>query len=222
MNASPGVEPASAQEPAVVGMPVVPMLSFTMIGIPSSGRRSPWRRALSAARASARAVGLVGDHGVELRVQLLDPVEVELGQLDRRQPVPVHQRLELRDRRPVDVDAGHLRVAAVAWPRTSRVRRRPSRRAAARARWPGARDAGRGCASQGPPLGQGWGWAAGARGLATAGGARRRAGSGGAVRYRTPGVKPVTPRRRPPAAGRPSSGDGMAAIEARWTAIAVA
>ena len=59
MNASPGVEPASAQDPAVVGMPVVPMLSFTMIGIPSSGRRSPWRRALSAALASARAVGLV-------------------------------------------------------------------------------------------------------------------------------------------------------------------
>ena len=41
MNASPGVLPASAQEPAVVGMPAVSMLSFTMIGIPSSGRRSP-------------------------------------------------------------------------------------------------------------------------------------------------------------------------------------
>ena len=58
MNASPGVLPASAQEPAVVGMPVVPMLSLTMIGMPSSGRSSPPRRALSAARASARAVGL--------------------------------------------------------------------------------------------------------------------------------------------------------------------
>jgi hypothetical protein len=58
MNASPGVLPASAQEPAVVGMPVVLMLSFTMIGIPSSGRLSPCRRASSAARASASAVGL--------------------------------------------------------------------------------------------------------------------------------------------------------------------
>src|SRR5918999_6409082 len=58
MNASPGVLPASAHEPAVVGMPVVLMLSLTMIGIPSSGRRSPLRRAWSAARASARAVGL--------------------------------------------------------------------------------------------------------------------------------------------------------------------
>src|SRR5436305_14123105 len=58
MNASPGVLPASAQEPAVVGMPVVSMLSLTMIGMPSSGRWSPLRRARSAARASARAVGL--------------------------------------------------------------------------------------------------------------------------------------------------------------------
>src|SRR5918995_6142659 len=58
MNASAGVLPASAQEPAVVGMPVVLMLSLTMIGIPSSGRSSPLRRARSAARASSRAVGL--------------------------------------------------------------------------------------------------------------------------------------------------------------------
>src|SRR5205809_6283093 len=59
MNASPGVLPASAQEPAAVGMPVVSTLSLTMIGIPRSGRWSPWRRAASAARASARAVGLI-------------------------------------------------------------------------------------------------------------------------------------------------------------------
>ena len=58
INASSGVLPASAQEPAVVGMPVVLTLSLTMIGIPSSGRSSPLRRARSAARASARAVGL--------------------------------------------------------------------------------------------------------------------------------------------------------------------
>ena len=58
MNASSGVLLASAQEPAVVGMPVVLMLSLTMIGIPSSGRSSPSRRARSEARASARAVGL--------------------------------------------------------------------------------------------------------------------------------------------------------------------
>ena len=109
MNASAGVLPASAQEPAVVGMPVVSMLSLTMIGIPSSGRWSPPRRALSAAgvgegRRADR------DHRVEHRVQLRDPVEIELRQLDGRQPVPVHQRLELRDRRRVDVDAGDLRV----------------------------------------------------------------------------------------------------------------
>src|SRR3954452_3507916 len=58
MNASPGVLPARAHEPAVVGMPAVSTLSLTMIGIPSSGRWWPLRRASSAARASARAVGL--------------------------------------------------------------------------------------------------------------------------------------------------------------------
>src|SRR5436189_4453312 len=58
MNASAGVLAASAHEPAVVGIPVVSMLSLTMIGIPSSGRLSPLRRAWSAATASARAVGL--------------------------------------------------------------------------------------------------------------------------------------------------------------------
>src|SRR5881396_2798611 len=58
MNASAGVLPASAQEPAVVGIPVVSTLSLTMIGMPSSGRSSPLRRAASAARASAWAVGL--------------------------------------------------------------------------------------------------------------------------------------------------------------------
>src|SRR5512140_588959 len=58
MKASDGVEPARAHEPAVVGMPVVSMLSLTITGIPRSGRRSPPRRAASARRASARAVGL--------------------------------------------------------------------------------------------------------------------------------------------------------------------
>src|SRR6266496_3926209 len=58
MKASPGMLPASAQEPAVVGIPVVSTLSLTMIGIPSNGRWSPWRRDRSAATASARAVGL--------------------------------------------------------------------------------------------------------------------------------------------------------------------
>ena len=58
MNASRGLLPASAQEPAVVGIPVVLMLSLTMIGIPRSGRSSPRLRARSAARASASAVGL--------------------------------------------------------------------------------------------------------------------------------------------------------------------
>src|SRR5438034_8637097 len=58
MNASLGVLPARAHDPAVVGIPVVSTLSLTMIGIPSSGRWSPLRRAASAASASACAVGL--------------------------------------------------------------------------------------------------------------------------------------------------------------------
>src|SRR5688500_5142803 len=58
MKASRGLLPASAQEPAVVGMPVVLTLSLTMIGMPSSGRRSPNIRARSAFSASKKAVGL--------------------------------------------------------------------------------------------------------------------------------------------------------------------
>ena len=38
MKASGGVLPSSASDPAVVGMPVVSMLSFTRTGIPSNGR----------------------------------------------------------------------------------------------------------------------------------------------------------------------------------------
>lgn len=49
--------------------------------------------------------GADGDDRVQLRVQLLDPVQVELGQLDRRESVTVHERLELRDGRRVDVDS---------------------------------------------------------------------------------------------------------------------
>ncbi len=59
MKASRGLLPARAHEPAVVGMPVVSMLSLTITGIPRSGRWSPWRRALSAAEASRSAVGLM-------------------------------------------------------------------------------------------------------------------------------------------------------------------
>src|SRR5258705_10007395 len=58
MKASDGMLPARAHEPAVVGMPVVSTLSLTRTGIPRSGLRTPWRRALSAARARASAFGL--------------------------------------------------------------------------------------------------------------------------------------------------------------------
>src|ERR1700675_3262358 len=58
MNASGGVLPLRANDPAVVGMLVVSMLSLTITGIPRRVLRTPWRRARSAARASARAVGL--------------------------------------------------------------------------------------------------------------------------------------------------------------------
>ena len=36
---------------------------------------------------------------------LRDPMQIELDELDRRQPVSIHELLELRDRRRVDVDA---------------------------------------------------------------------------------------------------------------------
>ena len=46
------------------------------------------------------------DHRVELRVELVDAPEIEARQRDGTQPVRLHQLLELRDRRRVDVDAG--------------------------------------------------------------------------------------------------------------------
>src|SRR5688500_9468871 len=58
MAASAGASPSKNQDPPVFAMPVVLMLSLTMIGIPRSGRSSPWRRREAAARASASAVGL--------------------------------------------------------------------------------------------------------------------------------------------------------------------
>ncbi len=57
MKASDGLLPASAHEPAVVGMSLVLTLSLTMTGMPSSGRRSPALRARSAARAWSSASG---------------------------------------------------------------------------------------------------------------------------------------------------------------------
>ena len=70
MNASAGVLPASAHEPAVVGMPVVLMLSLTMIGMPRSGRSI----AAAARRVGRAGVGerrrADGDDGVERRVEL--------------------------------------------------------------------------------------------------------------------------------------------------------
>ena len=64
-----------------------------------------------------------GDHRVELRVQLADAPEIEVRQLDGVHAPRVHQVLELRDRRRVDVDAGDLRVR--------RVRREADRRGGA-------------------------------------------------------------------------------------------
>src|SRR5919108_2505316 len=58
MNASGGELPASAPDPAVVGIVSVLTLSLTITGIPSKGFLTPRRRAQSAARASASAVGL--------------------------------------------------------------------------------------------------------------------------------------------------------------------
>src|SRR4051812_5802274 len=53
------------------------------------------------------------DHRVELWVELADAPEIEVRQLDGVDPVRVHQLLELRDRRRVDVDTGDLGVRRV-------------------------------------------------------------------------------------------------------------
>ena len=91
-------EPASAHEPAVVGMP-------GRVDVVLDDDRDPEERSTVAAAAGRVGGARVGegrradrDDRVELRVQLRDPVQVELDELDRAEPVPVHQRLELGDR----------------------------------------------------------------------------------------------------------------------------
>ena len=63
------------------------------------------------------------DHRVQRRVELADPLEIEVRQIDGGEPVRVHQCLKLQDRRRVDVDPGD---AGVRWVR--RVRREADRR----------------------------------------------------------------------------------------------
>ena len=72
-----------------------------------------------------------GDHRVQRRVELADPPEIEVRQVDGVDPVRVHQRLELRDRRRVDVDPGDLGVRRVpaARPLGAAAADSPSRRA---------------------------------------------------------------------------------------------
>ena len=74
MNTSSGVLPASAQEPAVVGMPVVLMLSLTMIGIPR--KRTIVAVAAPVGRSCVGEGGRADrDHRIERRVELADAPE---------------------------------------------------------------------------------------------------------------------------------------------------
>ena len=69
MNESGGVLPFSAKDPAVVGIPVVSMLSLTITGIPSSGALiAVSARAVRGAGVGDRG-GAGGDDRVQLRVQ---------------------------------------------------------------------------------------------------------------------------------------------------------
>ena len=53
------------------------------------------------------------DHGVQQRVELMDTPQIKVRQLDGVDPVRIHQCLELRNRRLVDVDSGDLRVRRI-------------------------------------------------------------------------------------------------------------
>ena len=64
------------------------------------------------------------DHRIERRFEQADAPEIEVRQHDGVEPARVHQRLELRDRRRVDVDTGDLRVRRVAREGDRRRRRR--------------------------------------------------------------------------------------------------
>ena len=127
INASAGVLPASAQEPAVVGMPVVSTLSLTMIGIPSSGRRSPLRPRRVGRLCVGHSRRADRDHRIERRVELADALEIEVRQSDGVDLPCIHQLLELRDRRRVDVDT--VDRGASDWPRGRSAPRRRMPRA---------------------------------------------------------------------------------------------
>ena len=109
----------------------VSTLSLSRIGIPSSGERAPeCRRCLSLADAIRSASGLVCDHGVQLRVERGDPAQVEGGQLDRGQLVPVHRPLQVGDGRRLQVDAAQHRAHGTrAAAGVGRLRRSRDRRA---------------------------------------------------------------------------------------------
>ena len=82
------IEPSSASDPAVVIIrSAVSMLSLIRIGMPCSGPRGPWRpRSASRARRDGQRIRIDLDHGPQRRtlaIDLLDPVEVHLGDLTR-------------------------------------------------------------------------------------------------------------------------------------------
>ena len=108
-------------------MPVVLTLSLTMIGIPSSGRLSPSRSRCVGRLRVGEGRRADRDHRVERWVEVTDALEIEVRQLHGAQLAELHQRLQLRDRRRVDVDTGDRGVSGSRGPSAPR-RRMPRAR----------------------------------------------------------------------------------------------
>ena len=132
--------PTRASEPAVVSMrSAVAMLSLISTGMPCSGPRGPLAlRSASSASAIATASGLTSmtERSVGPAVDRLDAREVRLGQRAGGVRAGAHRRLELGDRRLLELERrgpGGRRLGGVAY----RGRHGPPRGDGQAARHPG-------------------------------------------------------------------------------------
>jgi len=76
----------------VVRSPAVSLRSFIEVGTPWNGASETAR--LRRARRSEGTLGVDGHVCIELRIEPFDPLEIELGELDRRHLMCTHARRE--------------------------------------------------------------------------------------------------------------------------------
>ena len=105
MNASGGLAPSSAGEPAVAGSPATWMLSLIRTGIPSRGPRAP-RPPRGVARGRlVKGIRAHRDHGAQRGVHVGDAVQAVPGERRRGETGAGHRPVQPSHRGPLDVGA---------------------------------------------------------------------------------------------------------------------